>query len=305
MSTPRINPAALESYLKEQIRHIHHELKDCDGLLSEQGVHKARVATRRVKAALELLSPLVKKSAFKELSSASRKLRRALGPIRELDVMIKQLNRQKSRPSVAVEMAKTLVQLREEQLGKLSNPAVKKWLRKIALNKRDQQELVQLRPATAPIIREAVMRDFEAFRETADAAATSAESVDLHALRVVAKEFRYQLEIAERAGFPQAAQTAKRFERIQDQLGSWHDEIVLAAHITRFALDASLFEKRFAEAVLIHSLCKGRLDRAVASLAAFRKNWIAARDDLRAMIRELVQLPISRSKAGRGRAKKR
>src|SRR5262245_12080365 len=49
------------------------------------GVHQSRVATRRLREALPLI---LKKKAWLKLRSQVRKLTRALGPVRELDVAL-------------------------------------------------------------------------------------------------------------------------------------------------------------------------------------------------------------------------
>src|SRR5687767_13460018 len=48
-------------------------------------VHHARVTTRRLKAAIDLLQPLLPEEPRRAFGKALRKLRRALGPLRDLD----------------------------------------------------------------------------------------------------------------------------------------------------------------------------------------------------------------------------
>jgi len=73
-------------------------VRDLRGLLEPalrrgetEAIHDARVATRRLKAALDLLEPAVGRSAIKHLRKATRRLRRTLGPLRDSDVMLEQL----------------------------------------------------------------------------------------------------------------------------------------------------------------------------------------------------------------------
>src|SRR5438477_5547232 len=63
-------------------------------------IHDARVATRRMRAALRLVEPLISDEHRKPLARALRRLRRRLGAARDLDVMIdhlKSLKRARSR----------------------------------------------------------------------------------------------------------------------------------------------------------------------------------------------------------------
>lgn len=58
----------------------------------EGGIHQARVATRRLKAAIDLMEPVTSKRYRKPVSDALRRLRRRLGPLRDADVMINHLS---------------------------------------------------------------------------------------------------------------------------------------------------------------------------------------------------------------------
>src|SRR5690606_14763797 len=52
-----------------------------------EGVHDMRVATRRLRAILDLLGPALDASERARLAASARQLTRALGPVREIDVM--------------------------------------------------------------------------------------------------------------------------------------------------------------------------------------------------------------------------
>src|SRR5437899_840477 len=54
----------------------------------EDAIHDARVSTRRLKAATDLLEPVLSAEHRKPFARAGKKLRRRLGPLRDLDVMI-------------------------------------------------------------------------------------------------------------------------------------------------------------------------------------------------------------------------
>src|ERR1700678_3466026 len=61
----------------------------------EAAVHHARVSTRRLKAALELMEPALSGKCRKPFAAVTKKLRRQLGPLRDLDVMIERLGETK------------------------------------------------------------------------------------------------------------------------------------------------------------------------------------------------------------------
>jgi CHAD domain-containing protein len=62
-------------------------LRDFDA----EGIHDARVATRRLAAALDLLGPVLSVGPRKKFGRVLKKLRGRLGPLRDLDVMIEHL----------------------------------------------------------------------------------------------------------------------------------------------------------------------------------------------------------------------
>ena len=57
-----------------------------------RSVHQARVATRRLREALPVLRSSVNQSALSRVRRQVRKMTRALGPVRELDVSLLHLD---------------------------------------------------------------------------------------------------------------------------------------------------------------------------------------------------------------------
>src|SRR3954453_51109 len=62
-----------------------------------EAIHQARVATRRLKAAFDLVAPVTSDDHRKPLARTLKKLRRKLGPMRDLDVMLAHLAELKGR----------------------------------------------------------------------------------------------------------------------------------------------------------------------------------------------------------------
>ena len=56
-----------------------------------EGIHQARVATRRMKAAVDLMRPVLGRRARRPFGKVTRNLRRRLGPLRDADVMLEHL----------------------------------------------------------------------------------------------------------------------------------------------------------------------------------------------------------------------
>jgi CHAD domain-containing protein len=77
--------------MDELVRDLHQLLQPALRQGEVEAIHDARVATRRLKAALDVLEPALGRSAIKHLRKATRRLRRTLGPLRDSDVMLDQL----------------------------------------------------------------------------------------------------------------------------------------------------------------------------------------------------------------------
>src|SRR4051812_42165628 len=68
-------------------------------------IHHARVTTRRLRAALNLLEPVIPAKSKKPIAKTLRRLRRDLGPLRDADVMLGHLEELKRYPRHAQALA--------------------------------------------------------------------------------------------------------------------------------------------------------------------------------------------------------
>lgn len=294
--------APVRGYMIEQIEAIRSALAHRDKDLKPGVIHKARVASRRLKAALDLAEPVVKPAAFRAIIRASKKVRKRLGRIREIDVMLKALGPMAERDRCAAALAASLVDERKcriESFRKKERMALQKAIR---LNSRARQELDVAESETAALAREGLLKEFAAVRQFADAAASAKVATKLHQLRVAAKRFRYGFELADAAGFRTAGRAARQFKRIQDALGDWHDEVIFARTITTFAV--RLFETRPSDATRLLTLASARMTKSDAALSLFRETWRKLRPDVIHAVEELVAPSLSRSRTDRDRAAK-
>ncbi|MFW6413197.1 MAG: CHAD domain-containing protein, partial [Oceanicaulis sp.] len=67
-----------------------------------------------------------------------------------------------------------------------------------------------------------------------------APRLDVHELRIAGKALRYTLEIADSAGVQLPKVVARQFKAMQDDLGLWHDFVILADRAVREAIEAEL-----------------------------------------------------------------
>src|SRR5215204_1044136 len=86
-SEPLEVPSALLGYLDELVEHLRRLIPSAIRGSDADAIHDARVATRRLKAALDLLQTVIDHRRLRPFARTLRKLRRRLGPLRDLDVM--------------------------------------------------------------------------------------------------------------------------------------------------------------------------------------------------------------------------
>src|SRR6476661_8132802 len=87
---PPTDPPLLQ-HIDRLMEQLHAQVPKALHAWEVDGIHQARVATRRLKAALDLAGPVVGKKRRKPLARVLRKLRRRLGPLRDTDVMLEHL----------------------------------------------------------------------------------------------------------------------------------------------------------------------------------------------------------------------
>ncbi|MDQ2743839.1 MAG: CHAD domain-containing protein [Chloroflexota bacterium] len=81
-----------------------------------EGVHDMRVATRRLRAALDLFRDVLPRRWYREVRVDVKRLARALGAVRDLEVTLERLRRDRAgRPAAQVLVLDTMVAELEQQ----------------------------------------------------------------------------------------------------------------------------------------------------------------------------------------------
>jgi CHAD domain-containing protein len=215
----------------ETLRHhataLEAALAVCLGDPKAKPVHKLRTETRRIEAQLLLLDQMHVLPPFRKEAAKVRKhlkrLRRAAGRVRDLDVQCKLLEKEETQADAkrdARAMAKLLMQRREEAVDELLEQLEK---RQTKLTNALEALLEQLKPAAhlelaATELLAMIERQFRNNRELKVQEPTTDQ---LHTLRKTAKVARYLAENA--PGSRRAKQTAKQYESLQQAGGEWHD----------------------------------------------------------------------------------
>jgi CHAD domain-containing protein len=209
-------------------------------------LHRARVATRRLREALPVAGAGVNGGKRRRVRRLVRRLTRALGTVRELDVALQILEERADAEDAqgsAIDRARGLVRLerqarREEMLRRLSRINPEKLQRRLA----DFVTEVEASPAEA--WRRALAARLAHRSRRLDQAISRAGSmyvpVTLHAVRIAAKKLRYALELAAESGIPEARPHVTTVKRAQTALGRLQDLQVVLRQVDRASAERGL-----------------------------------------------------------------
>jgi CHAD domain-containing protein len=255
-------------------------------------IHDARVATRRLKAAIDVLQPILSSDHRKPFGKILRKLRRQLGPLRDLDVMLDHLEHlgtsrsNDARRWVIEHLESDRDELRKRTTSKMDPPKI---LARLGAWWGVREELAECRDAVDVLLAESLHLQLDAFIERAGSEEVAG---DPHALRIAGKSLRYTLEMAVEEGHRLPAALMRAFKQMQDALGQWHDFVVLAERLMQVSLDEQLPHHDAAMQLGVLDLARICVSRAARQLDRFSSLWSARGGELTRAIRE--SFPLSR-----------
>lgn len=236
--------------VRDRRRSLHNRLSDWRALLDEcrkkptrKSVHALRVATLRTLAELEQGLGGISKTSRQEFCRQAKKLRRVLGPVRELDVWIIKL--QSLRESLVVTPKHVLPSTNEcvRQIERLENRLKDKHRaseEKLVseIERRRAHFLAAAHGIDTAILKGASTGKCAASNQILEQFAKVASdfprlgSGNLHDFRKRVKTVRYLAEISEE--FDSACkQIARKMHKMQSAIGEWHDWQALARKVAR------------------------------------------------------------------------
>jgi CHAD domain-containing protein len=202
-------------------------------------VHNIRVASRRLQQVLQLLLSKAKSSRNKKLLRTLRKVRRAFGPCRNLDVNLVLVRGRIETTTASTRQAWERVHLWLEEKRVAAIEAGRAELR--------QHEIVNFIERLQPLFDDAEddhegltllsERTKEALSDWRDAFETArADPVveRIHAFRIAGKRLRYRAELLGEVGNASVKSMISALKSLQDDLGLWHDHAVLRDHVAEF-----------------------------------------------------------------------
>jgi CHAD domain-containing protein len=232
-----------------------------------ESLHQLRVATRRLRAFLRVGRPLFVEGWPDELRLELGWLGGALGPVRDLDVLLERLRSEASRfETPDAEAAKVILRT----LGRERSTARRRLLRALEHDRYlallDRIEAAGDPPIVetddgAPTLERMWRAEHAQLRKVVRSLGVEPDDEALHAVRIRAKRARYAAELAGLDGYVRAA------KGLQDVLGEHQDAVVAEARLR--ALAASQPES----AVAAGRLIERERERRDRTRDTWRKAW--------------------------------
>lgn len=269
-------------YIRRQAKQLASQLEGVRAAEDIEFVHRARVATRRLRAALRMFDDCFTRKRVRRWRNAVRRTAGKLGSARDRDVQIEllcgtlaTLNARECFPGIS----RILVQLEREREdlqrkvvravdrieadGVLSEMqrVTKKALRKEA----SWAENVQTPPAYSRTERQ-VLRQLDHLLRQQGSLANPEDRESHHVMRIAAKRLRYTLEIARPVHPGRLEEFVEATRRVQSLLGDVHDCDVWIDQLDAFVSK----ERRRITSLFGHV---GRLAHLQAGIDYLREDW--------------------------------
>jgi len=235
-------------------------------------LHDHRVAIRRLRALLRAGRPLLDRTWADDLRAALRGAGRSLAAVRDLDVMladVESLARGLPEPerSGASDIVDRLRQRRDAEQARLADELCEAWY--VSLLNRIEQAVDAPQFDGTGSLAKVVRKEHRRARKLVRALPKTPSDAELHGVRKAVKRGRYAAELADAAGISGMARYVKRAKRVQDVLGDHQDAVVATAMLAE--IDGSL--RRPAAHLAVQGLTDAYEDRRAAARTAFPKAW--------------------------------
>ena len=198
-------------------------------------VHRARVASRRLREVVPILEPVA--SSAGRAGAAVRRLTRALGPVRELDVTAA-LYDEWARASPVHPLAQAAVR---GTLARARAAAMRAMRRTLSPARRTKLRLALEALAAdadgvgvadiAATVEGRVAQRARRVMRALDRLGVLYAPERLHAVRIAVKQLRYALEVRGRLRRVPTAASLRQLRAVQETLGRAHDLHVLGEHL--------------------------------------------------------------------------
>ena len=235
-----------------------------------EDLHQMRVATRRARAFLRAAKPLLDPDWTDELRAELGWLGSALGPVRDLDVLIERMQGEISRLADDAAAATGLLRdlEREHQKARSSAVSALSEARYLALLDRLQDLYLPPGPdGERSSLAELWWAEFRRAKRTFGKIDDDSHDEELHAARIRVKRARYAAELAERDLGAPGERFVKAAKRLQDVLGEHQDAVVAEGYVHAWS------EANPEAAKAARRLVKREQDRRIQARAEWPAAW--------------------------------
>jgi CHAD domain-containing protein len=203
-----------------------------------EAVHDMRVAIRRTRSTLRLLSAYYKRGIVRRFSRELRQIAWALGEVRELDVLIENLrvylkslkrSQQTKLRSAIAELDAQRAEARAELNDLLDSRAYRRFIKAFSNFLTTPEAEVKhsdgagIVPLQVRLVLPGLIYDRLAAVRAYNNALDEADATTLHALRIEFKRLRYTVSLFEEVLGPQINGFVKEVKALQDNLGNMND----------------------------------------------------------------------------------
>lgn len=240
----------------------------------DDAVHQMRVATRRMRSALQAFDRIVDRERTRELTNELKWLAGVLGQARDLEVLrerfegvVAGLEPELVPGPVAARLTRHFAPLEAEaqraSVEALDSPRYFALLDAVDALLADPPLTPLARKKAKKVLPDAVGRTYRRMAKRADAAARDTDDdTELHEARKAAKRLRYSVEAVEPLFGERAARYRKRVKAVQELLGEHQDSVVARPALLELGRQAQLDGENAFAFGLLHGLEQGRARHA-------------------------------------------
>jgi CHAD domain-containing protein len=268
--------------LLKRLQTLTQEIAGAGSAEDGESIHRMRVASRRLRAALDLFKDALPGKRISGWEKQVKRVTRALGAARDTDVQIAALNEcldrltgpgraglarlklrlQQRRALLQVDVMKVLQGWQESAIADDMGQSLRRILVRARLNQVPSVSPAVLEPACSRI-----RRRLEEFLSYEYFVAMPERIEELHAMRIAAKRLRYTLEIFAPLDADEFKEPLKAAKETQERLGDIHDDDVWAQELPRFIQE----ERERMNEYLGHARAFGRLAAGLRFFAGDRR----------------------------------
>jgi len=289
-----------ELALRQLNRFISYEAKVLKGDDAE-AIHDMRVASRRLQQVLDLLYAKPRPPELRRLRRQIRRCRRALGEVRNCDVLLDLVGRSLSRKRptrrgawtavhqfLLVRRSETFVRA-VRKLGKINLAVLYVNLKGLLHQGKTHDH--SLEPSHRPEgpeqtsfandLRKALAATWSGFEDHVAESLRHARPEAIHGARISAKRLRYLVEVLYEFKVEGTAETVSWLRRLQNHLGDWHDLEVLEQIMIEMVARPEFLRDHLPLAIDVERLILSNRERK----AGFEKKYMGLAKESREMHR--------------------